>query len=114
MKISYLYRKIDLTMNILSKLPSFFRNFYFLTFICFVLWMLFLDSNDVISQMKLRNKLSNLEAEKAYYLQKIEEVQKDREELLSNTELLEKFAREKYLMRKKTEDLYVIVEKEED
>ena len=102
------------TMQLFSKLPSFFRNFYFLTFLGFAAWMLFLDSNDVISQLKLRNKLKNLEAEKAYYLQKIVEVEKDREELMSNTELLEKFAREKYLMRKKTEDLYVIVEKEED
>ena len=101
-------------MQFLSKLPSFFRNFYFLTFTCFVVWMVFLDSNDVVSQLKLSNKLRNLEAEKAYYLEKIEEVKKDREELMSNTELLEKFAREKYLMRKKTEDLFVIVEKEEE
>lgn len=101
-------------MHFLSKLPLFFRNFYFLTFLGFVLWMIFLDSNDIVSQMKLRNKLNNLESEKAYYQQKIQEVEKDRQELMSNTELLEKFAREKYLMRKKTEDLYVIVEKEED
>jgi cell division protein FtsB len=37
-------------------------------------------------------------------------VKKDREELLSNQELLEKFAREKYLMKKKTEDIYLVVE----
>lgn len=100
-------------MNILSKLPPFFRNFYVLTLLGFLLWMFLLDSNDLISQMKLRNKLSNLQAEKEYYLEKIEEVKKDREELMSNTELLEKFAREKYLMRKKTEDVYVIKETEE-
>lgn len=100
-------------MNILSKLPHFFRNFYVLTLLGFLLWMLLLDSNDLISQMKLRNKLSNLQAEKEYYLEKIEEVRKDRQELMSNTELLEKFAREKYLMRKKTEDLYVIKEIDE-
>lgn len=101
-------------MNTFSKLPAFFRNFYFISFIIFLLWMVFLDSNDIVSQLKLSNKLQNLEEEKEYYLQKIEAVQKDREELLSNTELLEKFAREKYLMRKKTEDLYVIIEKNEE
>lgn len=100
-------------MNILARLPSFFRNFYVLTLLGFLLWMFLLDSNDLISQMKLRNKLSNLQEEKEYYLEKIEEVKKDREELMSNTELLEKFAREKYLMRKQTEDLYVIEETEE-
>ena len=100
--------------NILSMLPPVFRNFYVVTIAFFILWMLFLDSNDIVAQFKLTNKLKNLEGEKAYYLQKIEEVKKDREELLSNTELLEKFAREKYLMRKKTEDLFVIVETEDD
>lgn len=99
-------------MNILSKLPSFFRNFYVLSLLIFLFWILFLDSNDLISQARLSHKLKNLEAEKAHYLEKIDEVKKDREELLSNNELLEKFAREKYLMRRKTEDLYVIVEKE--
>lgn len=100
-------------MQFLSKLPAFLRNFYVITLLVFLVWMLFLDSNDLVSQYKLSNKLNNLETEKAYYQEKIEEVKKDREELLSNKELLEKFAREKYLMRKKTEDLYVIIETEE-
>ena len=100
-------------MQFLSKLPSFLRNFYVITLLVFLVWMLFLDSNDLVSQFKLSSKLDKLEAEKGYYLEKIEEVQKDREELMSNKELLEKFAREKYLMRKKTEDLFVIVETEE-
>ena len=100
--------------NYLSMLPSFFRNFYVVTLFFFLLWMLFIDSNDIIAQYKLNKKLEKLEGERNYYLVKIEEVKKDREELLSNTELLEKFAREKYLMRKKTEDLFVIVEEGEE
>lgn len=100
-------------MPFLSKLPTFLRNFYVVTFLVFLVWMLFLDSNDLVSQYKLSSKLDNLETEKAYYLEKIGKVKKDREELLSNKELLEKFAREKYLMRRKTEDLFVIIETEE-
>ena len=100
-------------MQFLYKLPAVLRNFYVVTFLVFLLWMLFLDSNDLVSQYKLSKKLANLETEKDYYQEKIEEVKKDREELLSNKELLEKFAREKYLMRKKTEDLFVIIETEE-
>lgn len=99
-------------MSLFSKLPAVLRNFYVISLLIFLFWMLFLDSNDLISQAKLSSKLKNLEAERAHYLEKIDEVEKDREELLSNSELLEKFAREKYLMRRKTEDLYVIVEKE--
>lgn len=93
-----------------NKLPPFARNYYFLFVMGFLLWMLFFDSNDLYSQYKLRAKLRDLEDQKEYYLEKIEEVKKDRQELFSNNELLEKFAREKYLMKKSTEDIYVIVE----
>lgn len=94
------------------KLPRYTRNFYFIAGFSFLIWMLFIDTNDFYTQYKLKNKLENLEEEKAYYLQKIEEVREEREELLSNDELLEKFAREKYLMKKESEDLFIIVEEE--
>lgn len=93
-----------------NKIPAFSRNFFFLTAFFFLMWMLFFDSNDIYSQYKLSRKLNNLEARKAYYQEKIMEVRQDREELLSNPELLEKFAREKYLMKKPSEDIYVLVE----
>lgn len=93
-----------------KKIPAIFRNVYFLTFAFFLFWMLFLDSNNFISQYRLSRKVSNLEKEKEFYIEKIKEVKQDREELFSDKEMLEKFAREKYLMKKETEDLYVIVE----
>jgi cell division protein DivIC len=92
----------------LKKLPPAFRNFYIVTGLCFLLWMLFLDSNDLVSRFKLGSKLRNLNNEKEYYQAKIAEVEKDREELMTNKELLEKFAREKYLMKKETEDIFII------
>lgn len=51
------------------------------------------------------------EAKREFYLSKIEEVKTDRLELLSDEDLLEKYAREKYLMRKPTEDLYIVVDR---
>ena len=95
----------------LKKLPPVFRNFYFVVGVFFLIWVTFLDSNDLISRFKMSSKLSSLENEKTYYQEKIQEVEKDRKELMTNKELLEKFAREKYLMKKKTEDVFVIVEK---
>ncbi|UII28899.1 septum formation initiator family protein [Fulvivirga maritima] len=95
------------------KLPKFTKSFYFLFSLFFLVWMLFIDANDLITQFQLKSQKDNLEDEKAYYLEKIEEVKKDRQELLSNDELLEKFAREKYFMKKESEDLFVIVEEEE-
>ncbi|MBA9079516.1 FtsB family cell division protein [Rufibacter quisquiliarum] len=98
----------------LARVPKFFRSFYFFTLLGFLVWMLFFDSNDFITQFQTSQKLAQLEEERDYYLEKIAEVEKDRKELMSNPELLEKFAREKYLMKKPTEDLYIIVEKDEE
>ncbi len=86
------------------------KNYYLMIGAFLLIWLTFFDSNDLYSQYKLARKLDNINADKAYYLDKIGEVKEDREELLSNPDLLEKFAREKYLMKKPTEDLYVVVE----
>lgn len=72
--------------------------------------MLFIDSNDFFSQMALRKKLKTLEKEKYFYQEEIKKVKEEREELLYNEELLEKYARERYLMKRKNEDIYIIVE----
>jgi len=94
----------------LKKLPPALRNFYIVTGLCFFVWMLLLDSNDLISRFKMSNKIRSLENEKEFYQEKIAEVEKDRKELMTNKELLEKFAREKYLMKKETEDIFIIQE----
>jgi cell division protein FtsB len=87
------------------------KNFYFLSTAFFLFWMIFIDSNNVVNQFRLSSKLNQLEDQKEFYIERKEKIQAEREELMSNPELLEKFAREKYLMKKKTEDLYVIVKK---
>lgn len=94
----------------LNKLPPFIRNFYFITGILFALWLIFFDSNDIITQYEMDHKLNELENEAAYYEEKITEVETERQALLTDREHLEKFARENYLMRKKNEDVFVITE----
>jgi cell division protein FtsB len=95
----------------LNRLPKAFRNFYVITGLIFFVWMLLLDSNDLISRYRLSAKLRALENEKEYYIQKINEVEQDKQELFGDRESLEKFAREKYLMKKDNEDVFVFVEK---
>jgi cell division protein FtsB len=86
------------------------KNFYVMFTLFFIVWMVFIDSNDIVSHFKLRSKVKELEKQKEFYLERKEKIKEDREELMSNYELLEKFARERYLMKRKTEDLYVVVE----
>ena len=92
----------------LKRLSKFTSSPYYLLTGIFLGWIVFFDSEDLITQYKLTQKLKKLREEKHYYIEQIEIVKKDREELMSNEELLEKFAREKYLMKKNTEDLYII------
>ncbi|HNP75757.1 MAG: septum formation initiator family protein [Cyclobacteriaceae bacterium] len=96
----------------LKRLPPAFRNFYVVTGISFLIWMIFLDSNDLINRYRLSAKLRTLENEREYYQEKIKEVEKDREELMGTSALLEKFAREKYLMKKPSEDIFIIEKKD--
>ncbi len=95
----------------LNRIPARFRNFYVVVGILFFLWMLFLDNNDLTSRIKLGRKLKSLENEKEYYQEKIKEVETDRDELFGDKESIEKFAREKYLMKKETEDIFIVEEK---
>ncbi len=94
-----------------KNLPKPLRSFYFLTTFFFLSWMVALDSNNLFARYQLSSKLRSLENEKVYYEDKIQEVQKDRDELFGDKESVEKFAREKYLMKKESEDIYIVAEK---
>ena len=98
----------------LSPVLRVLRNFYFLTGLGFVVWMAVFDANDLGKQYDMYRKWRELRGEKAYYEANIETVKKDRAELLSSPALLEKFAREKYLMKRPGEDVFVLVPKEEE
>ena len=89
------------------------RSFYFLVGGAFLVWMLVFDANDIGKQVDIYRKYQDLLNEKQYYLDNIKAVKKDRAELMSSPALLEKFAREKYLMKRPGEDVFVLVPKEE-
>ncbi len=92
----------------MQKIKSFLRNYYVISSLTLLFWMIFFDSSNLIGVYSLKSKISDLEDQKEYYQEKIVEVQKTKDELFSNPESLEKFARERYLMKKENEDLYVI------
>jgi len=90
------------------------RSFYFLVGGAFLVWMLVFDANDLGKQFDIYRKYQDLLNEKQYYLDNIETVKKDRAELMSSPALLEKFAREKYLMKRPGEDLFIMVPEDAD
>lgn len=97
----------------LTRIPGFLRSFYFYVGVSFLVWMLVFDANDFVKQYDMYAKLQELQAERKYYLDNIETVKKERAELLSSPELLEKFAREKYIMKRPSEDVFILVPHQE-
>jgi cell division protein FtsB len=96
----------------LKKIAPFVKNKYTLTLIGFVVWISFFDKNDLLSQRELRKEVKKLEIEKKYFVTEIGKNKVDLKELKTNPKNLEKFAREKYLMKKDNEDVFVLVEKQ--
>ncbi len=92
-----------------QKIRGLFKNFYFLFFLCFVLWMTIIDSNGFINRYRLSNKLSELDSQKEFYVKEINKVSLDKERFESDQELLEKYAREEYLMKKESEDIFYVI-----
>ncbi len=90
-------------------LLSLIKNNYFLTIVALVVWLIFFDKNDFFTQRDTVQKLNKLKKDQAYYLTEIKKNKAEREERRTNKESLEKFAREKYLMKKDNEDVFVFV-----
>ena len=85
------------------------RNKYLLTIAIFIIWMLLFDSSNWVDVLREHNKIRKLKAEKEFYLQKIENDRNRLKELQTDTDNLEKFAREQYLMKKSNEDVFVVM-----
>lgn len=104
-------------MKIIRKIAKFtinvIRNKYVLTLVVFAIWVLFLDNNNLIDRVDYMNKYNQLKRDEIYYNEKIATDYKRLEELRTNKENLEKFAREQYLMKKANEDIFIFVEKED-
>ena len=97
-------------MENLKKIFRILINKYFLITVAFIVWMVFFDSNNVFTRARLRDTLDDLQGEKHFYL---DEIQKDSvltKKLLTDSTELERFAREKYLMKKDNEDLYLVID----
>lgn len=93
----------------MKRLINLFKNKFFLVTLAFIVWMIFFDKNDLFSQYEYRTQVNKLKKERDFYKAQTDQVTKELNELTSNPQQLEKFAREKYLMKKDNEDVYLIV-----
>ncbi len=98
----------------MKRLLALVKNKYFLVTLAFVVWMIFFDKNDLYTQYQSYKDVRALEKERDYCLKQTAQSNKDLDELTTDPQKLEKFAREKYLMKKDNEDVFVIVKKKAD
>ena len=94
----------------LDKIPSFLKNKYVLVLIAALVWLMFFDQNNLIQQYRHSRQLRQFEAEKQYYLHEIAHDSLALEKLKNDPDELERYAREKYLMKRENEDIFIIPE----
>jgi cell division protein FtsB len=84
------------------------RNKYTLSFIVFIVWISFFDRNDLITQWDRKQELQKLEASTSFYEKEIANTKKDLIDLNNKPLILEKFAREKFFLKRPNEDLFLV------
>ena len=96
------------------KLPAwirkYIRNYYLMTALAFVVWMLFFDSNNILNRLRYHHKLKDLEQEKKFYMDEIRNDSILTHKLLNDSLELERYAREKYMMKKDKEDVFLVLD----
>ena len=82
-------------------------NKYLLIVILFIVWMFFFDTNSFLIHQELNEDIKKLENNKKVYQDEIENDKLFIEKMKDSNEI-EKFAREKYYLKKENEDIYLI------
>lgn len=92
------------------KIFRIFTNKYLLAFLVFLVWILFFDSNNLISRYRVKQELRNMHQQKRYYEQEISTNEQLRDKLTNDLNSIEAFGREQYLMKRDNEDIYLIID----
>jgi cell division protein DivIC len=92
------------------RIPKILKNKYVIILLVFVVWVGFLDRNNMIATMQNKKKLQKLEEELEYYKKEIRETQKSLKNLRTNDRSFEKFARENFYLKRDGEEIFVVDE----
>lgn len=95
-------------MGFIQYIPSWIKNKYLITLVFFLAWMLFFDPKDIGTEYSKKRKYNDLQKSENQLLKKITETKTELGQLKSSAQTIEKYAREKYLMKKDNEDLFIV------
>ena len=95
-------------MRFFNNIPTWIKSKYLITGVAFIIWMCFFDRNDLSLQWKRVGELRKLQKNERFMAQQISGTKSELSLLKTNPTTLVKYAREKYMMKKDNEDLYII------
>ena len=95
-------------MKLLQRILSVLKNKYFIAAALFVVWMVFFDPKDWGLISARINKLKELQKSEAQLTRQISDTKKELNLLKTSAQTIEKYAREKYYMKKDNEDLFIV------
>ena len=95
--------------KLLQYIPARLRNRYGAVVLVLLAWVALFDRNDLWTTWKNHRELAKMEEQQEWFTAEIQRTKEQLHELSSDTELLEKFARERYLMKRDNEDIFVLV-----
>src|SRR5690606_22225899 len=96
--------------RVLSYIPVWLKNKYAIAVAVFLFAVLFMDKNDLFTQMSRKKELGRLKESKEHYTKEIKKLKEIKEGLEKDPRTIEKYAREKHLMTKENEDIFLIQE----
>jgi len=105
---------MDRIEKIMTLIPKLLWNKYLIATLLFIFWITFLDDYNLINQNKIKNSVDELKAQKAFYISEIKRDSTELSKLKTDNKEQEKLAREKFLMKKENEDIFVIREKKNE
>jgi len=105
---------MDKLKTLTKNIPKLLKNKYTITLVLFLFWILLIDDYNLLKQHKLQKDIKELKEQKEYYLYEIEKDSTELYHLQNTKEEQERFARERFLMKKKNEDVFIIRKKNDE
>jgi len=92
----------------MNKLKKIFSNKFLLAILVFSIWVGFFDPKDIGVIYSKEEKLKNLQQSESILIKNIKDTKEELVQLKSNAGTIEKYAREKYYMKKDNEEVFIV------
>ncbi len=95
-------------MQSIKPILRFLKNKYIIATLAFLVWMLFFDPKDWGTIAARNNKYNELKESEKHLTVRIKDTKKELSLLKTDAASIERYAREKFFMKKDNEDLFLV------